>query len=177
MHKIRLYNESAPTYHLRYRQIQRTKYQAITPFLIEGPIIDVGIGTGIGLPSLIKFSPIVGVDGAVEMLRFAAEQIKEEKYKHRIVSLVCALAEALPFRDHSVPTVVSITVIQNFTDINRGLAELIRVLQKEGRCAITSLSKTLPLDELESNIKADVALISQFEKLADEDDGLVFQLI
>ncbi|MFX1319527.1 MAG: class I SAM-dependent methyltransferase [Promethearchaeota archaeon] len=153
------------------------KYQAIAPFLIEGPIIDVGIGTGIGLPSLIKFSPIVGVDGAVEMLRYAIEQIKEENYKQRTVSLVCAVAEALPFRDHSVPTVVSITVIQNCADIHQGTAELIRVLQKDGLCAITSLSKTLPLDELESAIKADFALISQFENLADEDDGIVFQLI
>jgi ubiquinone/menaquinone biosynthesis C-methylase UbiE len=152
------------------------KYQAIVPFLIEGPVIDVGIGTGIGLPSIIEFSPIVGVDGAIEMLRYAVKLISALKYDHRVVSLVCAAAEALPFRDHSFSTVVSVTVMQNLTNIKQGTAELVRVLQKDGLCAVTSLSKTLPLDKLEATINANFALIKRFENVADEDDGLVFQL-
>jgi ubiquinone/menaquinone biosynthesis C-methylase UbiE len=152
------------------------KYQAIVPFLIKGPVIDVGVGTGIGLPSIIKFSPIVGVDGAIEMLRYTAKLIRDSKYDHQLISLVCAVAEALPFRNHSFPTVISVTVMQNLTDIPQGTAELLRVLQKDGVCAVTSLSKTLPLDKLEATIKANFTLITRFEKIADEDDGLVFQL-
>lgn len=176
MRKVHLYDESAPTYHRRYRRIQLTKYQAITPFLHKGPIIDVGIGTGIGLPSLVEFAPIIGVDGAIEMLRVATEQVKKLESKYQLVSLVCAFAEALPFRDQSVPTVVSITMIQNLTDINRGLNELARVLQMEGILAMTSLSRILPLHKLEASFNFQYTLISQFENLADEDDGLVLQL-
>jgi phosphatidylethanolamine/phosphatidyl-N-methylethanolamine N-methyltransferase len=174
--KIKLYDESAPVYHRRYRHIQRKKYQAIAPFLTKGPIIDVGVGTGIGLPSLFGLSPIVGVDGAIEMIRFAANQLQDLKDKYQDVSLVCAFAEALPFRDCSFPTVISVTMIQNVAEIQKGIAELVRILQRTGLCVVTSLAKVLPLSELESKIKANFIRISQFENLADEDDGVVFQL-
>ncbi len=176
MRKIRLYDESAPIYNLRYRRIQKVKYQAITPFLCKGPIIDVGVGTGIGLASLVDFLPIVGVDGAIEMLRVASEQINDLEQKREFVSLVCAFAEALPFRDFCVPTVVCITVIQNLADIHQGLVELIRILHKDGMLAVTSLSKKFPLHELEANLNTRYNIIKKFENLADEDDGLVIQL-
>jgi ubiquinone/menaquinone biosynthesis C-methylase UbiE len=173
--KVRLYDESAPTYHRRYRQIQGIKYQAIAPFLLEGPIIDVGFGTGIGLASIIKHSPVVGIDGSIEMLRFAAEQLKEMKQGSQMVSLVYALAEALPVRDCSVPSVVSVTMIQNLTSVIQGIDELRRIVQKDGRLALTSLSKILPLKELESKIKINFTVITHFENLAAEDDGLIFR--
>jgi ubiquinone/menaquinone biosynthesis C-methylase UbiE len=174
--KVRLYDETAPIYHRRYRLIQKVKYQAVTPFLRVGPLVDVGIGTGIGVPALIDFSPVIGVDGAIEMLRFAVEQLKVVKQKNQLVSFVCALAEALPFRDSSVPTVVSITTIQNVTDIHKGLRELVRILQEDGILAVTSLAKILPLDTLKASIDGKYSLITQFRDLAGEDDGLVFQL-
>ena len=89
--------------------------------LVRGPVIDVGIGTGIGLSTLKGFSPVIGVDGAIEMLRVALEQIDAAEQESQLVSLMCAYAEALPFRDCSAPTVISITMIQNLTDIHQGL--------------------------------------------------------
>ena len=176
MRKVRLYDETAPVYHRRYRQIQRIKYQAITPLLVRGLIIDVGVGTGIGLPSLKGFSPVVGVDGAIEMLRVAHKQIEGLGQRTQVVSLVCAFAEALPFRECVTPTVISITVIQNLTDIQQGVEELIRILQMDGIVAVTSLSRILPLHELVKNFDVTMKKIAQFENLADEDDGLILQL-
>ncbi len=176
MRKVRLYDETAPVYHRRYRQIQRIKYQAITPMLDKGLIIDVGIGTGIGLSSLKGFSPVVGVDGAIEMLRVALVQIEDAGQRTQLVSLVCAYAEALPFRDCSTPAVISITAIQNFTDVRQGVEELIRIAQRDGIIAVTSLSKILPLCELVANFDLKFNMIAQFENLADEDDGLILQL-
>jgi ubiquinone/menaquinone biosynthesis C-methylase UbiE len=144
--------------------------------LVRGLIIDVGIGTGIGLSSLKGFSPVVGIDGAIEMLRVALGQIKDSGQRTQLVSLVCAFAEALPFRDCSAPTVISITVIQNLTDVHQGVNELIRITQIDGIIAVTSLSKSLPLHELAAKFDVKFKMMAQFENLADEDDGLILQL-
>lgn len=176
MRKVQLYDETAPAYHRRYRQIQRTKYQAVTPLLNAGLIIDVGIGTGIGLSSLAGFSPIVGVDGAIEMLRVARKQIGNLGKDVSSISLVCAFVEALPFRNCSFPTAISITMIQNLADIRRGLNELIRIIEKKGMLAITSLSRILSLQDLEAHIEIDYNVIAYFENLAEEDDGVIIQL-
>jgi ubiquinone/menaquinone biosynthesis C-methylase UbiE len=119
---------------------------------------------------------VVGVDGAIEMLRVALKQIEDSGQRSQVVSLVCAFAEALPFRECSVPTVVSITVIQNLTDIHQGIEELIRIAQMDGIIAVTTLSKSLPFHELVMNFDVKFKMIAQFENLADEDDGLILQL-
>jgi ubiquinone/menaquinone biosynthesis C-methylase UbiE len=93
-----------------------------------------------------------------------------------VISLVCAFAEALPFRDCSIPTVISITMIQNLTDVHQGLEELIRIAQIDGMIAVTSLSRILPLHELEANFDMKHKVIAQFENLADEVDGIILQL-
>jgi ubiquinone/menaquinone biosynthesis C-methylase UbiE len=171
-----LYDESAPIYHKRYLHIQWRKYQAITPFLHEGPVIDVGVGTGIGLPSLKGLCSVVGVDGSIEMLGLAIRRNNEWKHLLSLVCFVCAVAEALPFRTSCVPTVISITMLQNLADAQLGLDELIRILEKDGELAVTSLSQILPLQKIEAGLKVNYTLITRFEGLAEEDDGLLIRL-
>ena len=176
MSKVRLYNESAQSYHRRYSQIQRIKYQAIATYLNSCPLVDVGVGTGIGVPSIIEFAPIVGVDWAIEMLRIAYKQAKKSKQWNQAVSLVCASAEALPFRNHVFPTAISITVIQNLSNIQLGIQELTRIVQPRGTLAITTLEKSLPVQELETKLSQLSNPIVRFENLGNEDGGLIFQL-
>ncbi|MFW9935143.1 MAG: class I SAM-dependent methyltransferase [Candidatus Thorarchaeota archaeon] len=176
MRKLRLYNESALTYHKRYLKIQKQKYQAIMPFLQQGPILDVGVGTGIGLSSLIGLSSVVGVDGSIEMLGVAMRRNGEWKHRSSLVCFVCAVAEALPFRAHCMPTVISITMLQNLADVRLGIEELTRVLQKDGTLAVTSLSRILPLQEIEALLKMNYTIIRRFEGLAEEDDGVLVKL-
>ncbi len=176
MRKIRLYDESAQAYHRRYHWIQQIKYQAVAPHLQEGPIIDVGVGTGIGLLSVLKLGSVVGVDGAIEMLRIAAQQVSEILQGPQLVSLVCASAEALPFRSQCFQTAVSITVIQNLSDTQQGIDELVRIVRPVGVLAVTSLARILPLQELESLIDVPKTLIKRLDNLANEDNGLIFRL-
>jgi ubiquinone/menaquinone biosynthesis C-methylase UbiE len=174
--KTQRYDESAKVYHRRYLQIQLTKYQAIAPYLSERPVLDIGIGTGIGLHSLIDSCPVIGIDGSVEMLRFAAKHSKNNQLKHESIFLIVASAEALPFRDHVFPMVISITVLQNLTNIECGIKEIQRVLQAEGLLAVTVLAKIISLAELEAMFLPHFSLCSRFENLANEDNGLLLQL-
>ncbi len=177
MKKVRLYDESAKSYHSRYLQIQQTKYQAIVTYLIESPVLDVGIGTGIGLSALVDFSPVIGVDASVEMLRIAKEQIKDVKPRVNSIFLVVASAEMLPFRDHVFPTVVSITVLQNLTDVLQGVKELERAIQADGILAVTTLAKTLSLQEIEDMLHLEFAIVTRFHNLANEDNGLIIRVL
>ena len=177
MKKVRLYDESAKSYHSRYLQIQQTKYQAIVTYLIESPVLDVGIGTGIGLSALVDFSPVIGVDASVEMLRIAKEQIKDVKPRVNSIFLVVASAEMLPFRDHVFPTVVSITVLQNLTDVLQGVKELERAIQSDGILAVTTLAKTLSLQEIEDMLHLEFAIVTRFHNLANEDNGLIIRVL
>ena len=175
MPKIRRYDETAEVYHRRYQHIQRVKYQAITPFLVEGPLIDVGIGTGIGLPVLREFTPIIGVDGSHQMLQFAKQQITENNQWQTRICLVCAAVDMLPFRRQVFPTVLSITVLQNLDDINQGYQELLRVSRLGGVLAITVLGKVISLTQLESIMNKTGIPIATFEALANEDVGMILK--
>jgi ubiquinone/menaquinone biosynthesis C-methylase UbiE len=137
------------------------------PFLQQGPVIDVGVGTGIGVPSLVGLSTVVGVDGSVEMLTVAVKQDREWKQHSPLVCFVCALAEALPFRAECFPTAISITMLQNLEDASLGIEELIRILTKDGTLAVTSLSRILPLQKLEADLKVNYTQIRRFENLAE----------
>jgi len=75
-------------------------------------VLDVGCGTGL---SSILGGVITGIDPSAELL-------KQAKCK-----TVCASAEEIPFKDNSFDIVVSVTAIQNFTDIKKGLEEIKRV--------------------------------------------------
>ncbi len=177
MKKVRLYDESAKSYHSRYLQIQQTKYQAIVTYLVESPVLDVGIGTGIGLSALLDFSPVIGVDGSVEMLRIAKEQIKDFQPGCESFFLVVASAEMLPFRNHVFPTVVSITVLQNLAEILQGIQELERAIQVGGILAVTALAKTLSLQEIENMLHLEFTILTRFHNLANEDNGLIIRVL
>lgn len=173
MDKVRLYDETAATYHRRYHQVQRTKYQALVPYLREGPLVDVGVGTGIGLPTLVKFHSVVGVDGSVEMLRIAQKPAPEDDARPPTVCLVCAEATELPFRTSSFSTAVSVTMLQNLLDLEQGVSELVRVTQSGGLIGITALERNLSLDELEALTSGATALVTRLTDLANEDIGLI----
>jgi ubiquinone/menaquinone biosynthesis C-methylase UbiE len=175
MDKVRLYDESAAVYHRRYHRIQRTKYQALAPYLQEGPLVDVGVGTGIGLSTLAKLHPVVGVDGSIEMLRIAQSLAAADEARSAPVFLVCAEATELPFRASSFSTAVSVTVLQNLSDREQGVSELLRAIQPGGLLGITALKRSLSLHELETLTAGATALVARLTDLANEDVGLVLR--
>jgi ubiquinone/menaquinone biosynthesis C-methylase UbiE len=81
-------------------------------------LLDVGCGTGFYL-DMFKCK-VTGVDPAPKLIK---------KYKGE-QKIILARAEELPFPDNSFHIVTSITAIQNFEDIEKGLQEMKRVGKK-----------------------------------------------
>src|SRR5260370_32409731 len=90
----------------------------------SGLSLDVGCGTGRNLP--LYAGRVIGLDPSMEALQRARRRAPQ-------VPLLCASAEALPFRDGLFDTVVSGLVFCSVPDPARGLAEVKRVLKKDGR--------------------------------------------
>jgi len=91
----------------------------------RGCLLDLGCGTGRNLPLFGSGVRAIGVDPWHPSL------VKARRRAPR-VPLVCARAEALPFRDGAFDTVVSGLVFCSVGDVPRGLAEVRRVLKPEG---------------------------------------------
>ncbi len=106
--------------------------------LLDGalhPRIDIGTGTGRFGAAL---QADVGMDPARSMLTVAAE---------RLPSVVEGAAEALPFRDASLESVLSVTVFEFLPDPVRALAEIARVLRPRGRVFLGLIQRGSPLAE------------------------------
>jgi ubiquinone/menaquinone biosynthesis C-methylase UbiE len=91
----------------------------------RGRTLDLGTGTGRNLPLLSADTRAIAVDPSPEALARARTRAPG-------VPLVCAAAEALPFRDRSFDTVVSGLVFCSVRDPARALGEIRRVLRRDG---------------------------------------------
>ena len=92
-------------------------------------VLDVGTGTG-KLASAIEdaapSSRVVGVDFTEGMLRVAPRQLL----------LAAGDALQLPFADAQFDAVVSAFVVRNLADVDRGIAEQVRVLRPGGKLVV-----------------------------------------
>ena len=92
----------------------------------RGRTLDVGCGTGRGLPLYGRGVLVIGLDPAWDSLGRARRRAPG-------VPLVQGSAEALPFRDGIFDTVVASLVFCSVPEPARGLAEVKRVLRPDGR--------------------------------------------
>jgi ubiquinone/menaquinone biosynthesis C-methylase UbiE len=130
------YDQIAPGYDELHKEEQLKKLNFISKYIkLEGNGLDVGCGTGV---STSFFNCKAGVDPSEELLKIAKKNYPEIKF-------IKTSAEKLPFKDNEFDFVVSITAIQNFDDIEKGLREIKRVgkkfvlsfLKKSGRREMT----------------------------------------
>lgn len=91
----------------------------------RGLTLEIGAGTGRNLPLYGPEAQPVGLEPDWQALRRARRRAPQ-------VPLVLARAEALPFRAGSFDTVVSSLVFCSVGNVERGLAEIRRVLKPEG---------------------------------------------
>ncbi|WP_417579603.1 malonyl-ACP O-methyltransferase BioC [Nitrincola sp.] len=100
-------------------------------------VVDLGCGTGYGLPSLRKRYPssqLLALDIAQGML----QQVKSVHAEMDLVPL-CADAEALPLADAQVDLIWSSLAVQWCSDYKRLFAECCRVLKPGGRLMLATL--------------------------------------
>lgn len=114
-------------------------------------IIDVACGTGDLAIEALKLEPamIIGVDISEGMLAKGREKLERKNLKN-IIKLVHGDSEALQFDDQTFDAAMVAFGVRNFEDLNKGLAEIFRVLKPGGQLVVLEFSK--PRNPLFKNI-------------------------
>ena len=159
------YNQIANGYEELHREEQELKIKFIKDkldyyFKIKNShkLLDVGCGTGI--TTIPWQCNRTGLDPASKLLRRAHDK-KNIRY-------VLAKAEKIPFEDNTFDIITSITSIQNFHDVKKGLNEIKRVGKQF--FILTYLKKSAKSKKIELLMKNLFNIKARFE----EDKDIIF---
>lgn len=147
------YDAIAKGYNSLHEEEQLQKLAIIKQYFkpkISEKLLDVGCGTGVSSDWPCQ---VVGVDPSQKLL---------DQNPHKCVQ---ASAEDLPFKDREFDYVISLTAIQNFTDIPKGLDEIRRV--GKIHFAITFLKRSEKKDYMLEEIKKRFRIQKQIEEQRD----------
>ncbi|HBK05116.1 MAG TPA: SAM-dependent methyltransferase [Acetobacteraceae bacterium] len=104
---------------------------------IGGRVIEVGVGTGLGLEHYNKRNRIVGVDISAPMLEKARERVKRLGLNN-VESIAVGDAEQLAYPDASFDVVVAQYVVTSVPHPERALDEFVRVVRPGGEIILTT---------------------------------------
>jgi len=123
--------------------VQRLWRRALFKELPEGKVargLDLCTGTGALLPGLLEHAnELVGLDICRPMMRKAFDRLKPDVMEK--TSFVEADATAIPLPDESMDFVTVAFGVRNFVELEKGLAEIRRVLKDNGRLLIIELGQ------------------------------------
>lgn len=122
-------------------------------------LLDVGCGTG--LTTRFWGCKRTGIDPAEKLLKKAREKDREGTY-------IRAPAEKIPFPKKSFDIVISITALQNFNDIEKGLDEIKRVAKQHIVLSVLKRAKSIDA------IKALILKKFKITRVIDEEKDLIF---
>lgn len=155
------YDQISEGYEELHKEEQLKKIELIKQFLKPKPedkLLDVGCGTGLTTePWPCKR---YGVDPA-EKLIARARQKQKIIYKQ-------APAENIPYKDNSFDYVISITALQNFQDIEKGLKEIKRV--GKDKFILTALKRSQKIEKIKELINKHFKV----KEVLEEEKDLVF---
>ncbi len=105
-------------------------------------VLDVATGTGDLAFTLLRRCRcrVTGMDVSREMMRVGEKKARRRGLTER-VRFVEGAAEVLPFADESFDVVTVAFGVRNFTALERGLREMLRVLRPGGTAAILEFSR------------------------------------
>lgn len=105
-------------------------------------ILDIATGTGDLAVEMAKLNPnkITGVDISPEMVKFGIKKIIKKKLD-KIIELKVGDSLQLEFQDNSFDVVTCAFGVRNFENLEKGLKEIHRVLNKNGQILILEFSK------------------------------------
>jgi ubiquinone/menaquinone biosynthesis C-methylase UbiE len=113
----------------------------------EGPIVEVGVGTGVVALGLRRRGRnMIGVDVSAPMLARAEARLGP--------TVVRGDARRLPFRDASVAHAVSVWVLHAIDPPQTVLSEVARVLHPQGRFLVCPTTRSLDDDRIEPILAA-----------------------
>lgn len=156
------YDEISEGYEELHREEQEKKIAIIKQRLKVNPeekLLDVGCGTG--LTTRAWNCKRFGLDPSKKLLEKAKQADPDGEY-------ALAPAEKIPFPDSSFDIVTSITAIQNFNNIEKGLKEIKRV--GKGKFVLSFLKKSDKRKKIESII---ISLFKPASKI-EEDNDIIF---
>ncbi len=122
------FDKDADDYDAYHGGLERGRKAAedLSPHLLPGPVLDIGLGTGLVDVGLTELGhSVLGVDVAPQMAARA-----ESRLGGRVV---VGNARHLPFASGSLPNVIMVHVLHVVDDMDRVLAETARVLAPGGR--------------------------------------------
>ena len=117
----------------------------------ESSVLDLGSGSGVLLPYLLKH---IGSEGRLVALDSAGEMLKVSKGKafNGTVEYLTADATSIPVLDETFDTVVCYSSFPHFQDKPEALKEMRRVLRPEGRLFICHTSGRSQINEIHQSI-------------------------
>jgi len=153
------YDSIASGYDELHEEEQLKKCRLISKYfdLKNKKILDVGCGTGIATNF---FKCGAGIDPSEELLKIATKKFPEIKF-------IKSSAENLPFKDDEFDAVISLTAIQNFDNIEKGLNEIKRVGKE---FVLTFLKKSEKRKIIESVIKK----LFKIKEMIEEEKDIVY---
>jgi demethylmenaquinone methyltransferase / 2-methoxy-6-polyprenyl-1,4-benzoquinol methylase len=106
-------------------------------------ILDVATGTAdmpIIMMKLLEPDKVIGIDISEAMLELGRQKVEKNNLKGKI-SLQTGDAENIHFNDHSFYAATVAFGVRNFQNLEKGLAEMYRILKPEGKLVILEFSK------------------------------------
>jgi len=144
----RMFNNIAPRYDLLNHllsmgidKIWRKRAIALLKNLQKPHVLDVATGTGdlaIALHKRLK-TKVTGLDLSSEMLKVAEQKVA--KLKLQDIDLILGDSEHLPFETNTFDAVTVAFGVRNFENLEKGLAEMMRVIKPNGKMVILEFSK------------------------------------
>lgn len=119
----------------------RKKVLAMVKAKSPSTILDIATGTGdlAILMSDTGASKIVGLDISAGMLDVGRKKINEKKLSNKI-EMILGDSEKMPFEDNSFDAITVAFGVRNFETLEKGLAEILRVLKPNGIFVILETS-------------------------------------
>ena len=133
------YRRWAPVYDHTFGRVAAEGRKHAVEFINQGTgrVLEVGVGTGLSLPSYARRLEIVGIDLSPEMLEKARERVAEERLSN-VTALLEMDASELDFDDASFDTVVAMYVMTVVPDPEKVMRELSRVCRPGGDVIIVN---------------------------------------
>jgi demethylmenaquinone methyltransferase/2-methoxy-6-polyprenyl-1,4-benzoquinol methylase len=105
-------------------------------------ILDVATGTGDFAIQTLSLNPdkVIGIDISEGMLEVGRKKMMERGYDAQI-ELLSGDSENLPFEQNKFDAVIVAFGVRNFENLEKGLAEMHRVLKPGGRMVVLEFSK------------------------------------